>query len=134
MIEKIDSSRPRVRNFGILFGSICLGVAALMIYKQSSAWYWPVAGAAFFFVTCILGFPVLRPVYIGWMRFAFVLGWINTRILLGAFFYIIITPIGFIVRLGGKDLLDQRIEKSAKTYWLKREQGSFDANRMEKMF
>ena len=35
---------------------------------------------------------VLRPIYVGWMKFAFVLGWINTRLILGLFFYLILTP------------------------------------------
>jgi hypothetical protein len=68
------------------------------------------------------------------MKFAFVLGWINTRILLGIFFYLILTPIGLIMRISGKDLIDQKIDKGAKSYWKKRERVPFDPAQYERLF
>jgi hypothetical protein len=76
----------------------------------------------------------MKPVYTAWMLFAFVLGWINTRVLLGAFFYLVMTPLGLILRWTGKDLLDERIDRSAASYWIKRERKPFDRKRLERMF
>ena len=134
MIEKIDSSRTKVKNFGLLFGVICTLVVGYLLYRGSGLWPWFAAGAGFFFLTGLAAYPVLKPVYIGWMMFAFVLGWINTRIILGVFFYLILTPIGLFLRLTGKDLLDKRLDRTAKTYWIKRERVPFDKARYEQQF
>jgi hypothetical protein len=48
------------------------------------------------------------------------LGWINSRIILGVVFFVVVTPIGLIMRLFGKDLLRMRTPKSS-TYWIKRD-------------
>lgn len=134
MIEKIDSSPNKVKKFGIMFGVICTVVVAYLLYKGSGAWPWFAAGAGFFFLSGLVGYSVLKPVYVGWMMFAFVLGWVNTRIILGVFYYFILTPIGLILRLTGKDLLDKRLDRSAKTYWIRRERVPFDKARYEKQF
>lgn len=134
MIEKIRATRQSVRKFGILFAVIGVLLAAYLIYRGNAHWGWPLAGSLFFLVTAFVAYPILRPLYIGWMAFAFVLGWINTRILLGAFFYLILTPIGLLLRLAGKDLLDLEIDRSAKTYWRKREKEPFAPARYERLF
>ena len=41
---------------------------------------------------------------------------------MGIIFFIVITPIGLIMRLIGKDLLNKKIDKSLTSYWNKREQ------------
>ena len=96
--------------------------------------YWAALVSAIFFVTSLVGYPVLKPVYIGWMTFAFALGWVNTRLFLGLFFYLILTPMGLLVRLLGKDLLDERIDRKASSYWKKRDPAPPDPSRFERMF
>ncbi len=90
-------------------------------------------GLALFGVS-YLAYPVMKPLHIGWMKFAQVLGWFSTHVVLSVFFYLVLTPGSLVVRLLGKDLLDQRIDRSAKTYWRKRESTAFDPGRMENQF
>ena len=130
----VNASRKEVRKFGVMFAVICIAVAGYQIYRQSHLWPWFAGGAAFFLGTGLFGYPLLRPVYIGWMNFAFVLGWINTRVLLGVFFYLIITPIGLAMRLFRRDILDQKIDPSAKSYWRKRHRVAVDLSRYERLF
>lgn len=134
MIEKINATRDSVRKFGLLFAVIGVLLAAYLIYRGSAQWYWPIAGSLLFLVAAFVGYPILKPLYIGWMTFAFILAWVNTRILLGVFYYCIVTPIGVLMRLAGKDLLDRKIDRSAKTYWKKREKEPFDPARYERLF
>jgi len=68
---------------------------------------------------------ILRPVYALWMVFAFVLGYVNTRIFLALVFYVIITPIALLLRVFEVDPLDRgwgNRKKRAKisSYWRKR--------------
>lgn len=77
---------------------------------------------------------LLKPLYALWMKFALVLSWINTRIILFLMFYLIFTPLGLILKLLGKDLLDIKINKSAKSYWRKKEKNEFGLSSYERQF
>jgi hypothetical protein len=135
LTKEIIASGPReVRKFGLLFALICTLVAGYSFYKSGTAWPYFAGGAVFFLLTGLFVHAVLRPIYIGWMKFAFVLAWINTRILLGIFFYGIITPTGLLMRLFGKDLLDKKIDRSASSYWQKRDPAPIDRSRYERLF
>jgi len=64
--------------------------------------------------------PLRRPIYLGWMYLAFPIGWAVSHILLAAIFYLVVTPIGLIMRLVGRDPLDRRLDHTAQSYWIKR--------------
>jgi hypothetical protein len=134
LTDRIKGTRVEVRKFGYLFAAVLSIIALYSVYRGTSQWPWFLAAAAIFLLAGLVAYPVLRPVYIGWMKFAFVLGWINTRILLGLMFFLVFTPIGLILRLTGKDLLDQKIDRSAKSYWVKRERKEFDPKQYERLF
>ncbi len=134
MTDTIDSSRKKVRNFGILFGSIAAALAGYWLYRGSPVWAWAAAAAGFFWTTAFFGYPVLKPLYSGWMAFAFALGWVNTRLLLGLFYYLVVTPIGVVLRLTGKDLLGRKIDRGAESYWIERKEEVRDMKRYERMF
>jgi hypothetical protein len=134
LIERIDTSPAHVWKFGLLFGLIGALATGYLLYRGSDAWVWTASAAVFFVLTGLAAQPVLKPLYIAWMAFAFILGWINTRLLLGVFFYLMVTPIGLLLRLTGKDLLDKKIDRPAKTYWKKREKKEFEPSRYERLF
>jgi hypothetical protein len=55
-----------------------------------------------------------------WMAVGHIMGWINTRIILGVVFYFVVTPIGIIRRMLGKDPMGKKIESDLKTYRISR--------------
>ena len=59
----------------------------------------------------------IRPVFIGWMGLAYPIGWIVSRIILGAIFYGLLTPVACIFRLIGRDALFLKGRPEAGTYW-----------------
>ncbi len=69
-----------------------------------------------------------------WMKLAFVLSWINTRLILCLMFYLIFTPIGLILKLLRKDLLELKIDKAGETYWKKKERRELGIASYEKQF
>jgi hypothetical protein len=71
-------------------------------------------------------------VYKVWMRVAFILSWVNTRIILFVLFYLILTPIGLVLRLFKVDLLERR--KQAETYWKIKEKAGFNPLNYERRF
>jgi hypothetical protein len=123
-----------IRKFGLLFAAIFVLVAAYLAWRGSARWPYAAAPAAFFFAAAFVAQPVLRPIHRGWMRFAYGLAWINTRILLGGMFFLVLTPIGLLLRLTGRDLLNQRIDPAAPTYWIKRPRKPFDPDRARMQF
>jgi len=64
---------------------------------------------------------ILAPIYAAWMKLAFILGWVNSRILLSIIFFLLFTPTALVLRLFGRDALDRRIEKQATSYWRERQ-------------
>ncbi len=121
-IERIEDSPKKVRSFGLLFGLLGIVVTVFLFYHHRLYWPWPLFGAIFFLICAFWGYPVLRPVYIGWMSLAYLIAWMNTRVLLGLFFYLVITPIGLAIKITGKDLLDQKSHRSTPSYWIKRKE------------
>jgi hypothetical protein len=117
-----------------MFAVVCAALAVYFRYAENGHWYWFLIASGLFLVMGYLAIPLLRPLYLIWMKFAFMLGWINTRILLGLFFFLVLTPMGIVLRVMGKDLLDARIDKSATTYWSKREKALFDRERYKRLF
>ena len=135
MTEIPVSATPReVRNFGLLFGAISALIAGYVRFTGSEGWGWLLVAAVFFLTTAFIGHPFLRPIYVAWMTLAFVLGWVNTRLLLGLCFYLILTPTGLILKLLGKDSLNQKIDRLSVSYWKKRETRSFDPKNYERLF
>jgi len=61
-----------------------------------------------------------RPLYIGWMTAVYPIGWTISHLLLFIVFYLLITPIGFLMRLR-HDPMERRLDRSATSYWLPRE-------------
>lgn len=122
-----------MRNFGLLF-CVLFGVwGAAMYWKGNPRWLWPAAASgAFFFIGMLLPMKLKTP-YIIWMSFAFVLGWFMTRVILSLVFFAIITPMGVLLRIWGKDLLDTKFQKDGATHWKKHE-GEHDISRYEKQF
>ena len=134
MIERVDASRKNVRNFGLLFALICAGISAYALARGRASWPWWGAGSLVCAVGGLLAYRAMKPLYTAWMLLAYALGWINARVLLGLFFYVVVTPISLILRWTGKDLLDERIERERTTYWKKREPQPAEPARLERMF
>ena len=91
------------RQFALLVGGILglIGVCPL-VWRHQSPRLWAVALAVLLIVPGLVAPRILAPAYRLWMKLAEVLAWINTRILLGVVFYLVVTPIGLIMRLLGR--------------------------------
>ena len=133
-MKHIDATPKEVRKFGITFMILMLILTALSLYKGTAGWVWFLAAAGFFLLTGLFLQPVLRPIYIGWMSFAFALGWVNTRLILCLAFYLVFAPAGLFFRLFRKDILGLRFDKAAPTYWVKRERTAVDKERYKRLF
>lgn len=102
-------------------GAAFLIISLLVLFRRKHS-PMPFFTVSLVFFACAFIAPILlKPVYIFWMKLAHALGWINTRLILTALFYLVFTPIALIIRLMRKDLLDVKIEKNRESYWRKKE-------------
>lgn len=76
---------------------------------------------------------VLRVVYLGMMWATFPIGWVVSHLILAIVFYLVMTPIGLLMRLVGYDPMNRRFDPDAETYWLPRESKD-DAERCFRQF
>ena len=105
-IKNITSTKKDLRNFGFTIGSILLVIALILFFKEKdSDVYFFSIGLAFILSGIVFSF-ILKPFYKIWMTFAVIIGWIMTRIILAILFFFIITAIGVLARLFGKDFLN----------------------------
>ncbi|WP_089729435.1 SxtJ family membrane protein [Candidatus Thiosymbion oneisti] len=62
--------------------------------------------------------PLRRPLYLGWMHLLFPIGWVMSHLVLGLMYYLVITPIGLLMRALGRDPMQRRFEPDATSYWV----------------
>jgi hypothetical protein len=134
LTDRPHPEKREVRNFGLLFAAIGLLTGAYMVWKGKGGAWVAFSLAGVFLLTGLFMPSVLTPCYRAWMRFAALLAWINTRVLLTVFFFVVVTPIGVVMRWFGKDLLNQKLDRSAQTYWVRREQVEKDKKSYEHLF
>jgi len=104
-----------LRSFGfILAGGFPLMFGLVAPWSRGHAWPWIVGGLAL--LLALAAPAVLRPFYYVWMKIGLVLGWINTRIILTVCFYLLITPVGLVMRLAGKDPMHRHPDDQADSY------------------
>ena len=121
--------KKKLTEFGFIMGCLLLMIAIFMGYKAN----WIASSlllvfASYLFVFTLWKVDFLIPVYRMWMSFSNILGFINSRILLGLFFYIILTPMSFFRRMvmGHDQRFEFKLKK--KSYWIPKEPIDFKKN------
>ena len=114
-MEKISSNR----SFGIIFSVVFILIAIWPLTQDGSIRIWAVPISLIFVVLGLLNSKLLTPLNIAWHKFGILLGSIVAPIVMFVIFFMVVTPIGFFMRLIGKDLLRKKFDKNIKTYWIK---------------
>ena len=120
-IKNIKGDKSDWKKFGITMGVILTIIGCYLLWKKNNYYEYSLFLAVVFFMTGLMLPSLLKPVYKVWMALSVVMGFIMTRVIMVIIFYLIVTPIGLIASLTGKEFLDMKIDKSAKSYWIVRE-------------
>ncbi len=118
-MEKLNLDIKSLRKFGIMMAIALLIITFIIVIRHKYSPMPTFIISAIFFISAFTMPALLRPVYVIWMKFAFILSWINTRLILFIIFYLIFTPFGIVMRLFGVDLLNRKIDKNKNSYWQK---------------
>ena len=108
------------RSFGLVFAAVFTIIGFYPLWYNENIHLWACI-IAFIFLFFGIFFPkiLIVPNKL-WFKLGLLLGAIVAPIVMGMIFFLTVTPIGIIMRLFGKDVINQKIKKNAKSYWIKR--------------
>lgn len=118
--EEDDSRAGSDRSFGFVMSLVLLIIAAVPLLSGGSWRVWALGAAAGLAATSALAPALLGPLNRLWSALGELLRRITTPLILGFIFFLVITPLGLLMRLLGKDLLRLRIDPAASSYWITR--------------
>ena len=108
------------RSFGLVFAAVFTIIGFYPLWYNENIRLWAFI-IAFIFLFFSIFFPkiLIVPNKL-WFKLGLLLGAIVAPFVMGMIFFFTVTPIGIIMRLFGKDVINQKIKKNAKSYWIKR--------------
>jgi len=140
-LKAVDCSPKALRKFGILTGIVLVVLAVFVVFKHRGdaviltppALVMGVAG-----ILCILA-ALIQPRSLKFIHqvFSFIglcIAWLMTRIVLLILFYLVFFPVGFALKIMGKDSLRRRLDPDIKSYWISRPDEPFDPARCRRLF
>ena len=110
---------PSNRNFGIVFFVVFLLIAIYPIINNQNIRIWSLIIASIFFILGIINSNLLKPLNKVWFKFGMLLGKIISPLVMSIIFFMVVTPIGLIMRVFKKDLLNLKYNKNS-TYWVEK--------------
>jgi hypothetical protein len=105
------------RNFGLLLGGAFAVIGLWPLWHHHDVRWWAVGLGLAFGVAALLLPSTLAPLKRIWMRFGLLLGKIVSPVVMGLLLYVVVTPVGLLQRLFGRDQLHLGWDREAKTYW-----------------
>jgi hypothetical protein len=109
------------RSFGLVFSGFLTILAAHSWWRAGAGWPVYLGLAIAFAAVALLRPRLLRQLNRAWTKFGILLGMIVSPLVMAALFFLVVTPVGFLVRLAGKDPLRLRSGPTGDSYWIARE-------------
>ena len=112
---KISSNR----SFGIVFFVVFLIIALYPLIYSGELRIWSVIISFIFLTLGLLNSKILNPLNKLWFKFGIFLGKIISPLIMVIIFFLVVTPIGLVMRMFGKDVLNLKFNKN-KSYWIEK--------------
>ena len=111
---------PSNRNFGLVFFVFFLIIGLWPLLGTNEIRYWSIFFSIIFFLLVITNSKLLNPLNKIWFNFGILLGKMISPLVMGIIFFLVVTPIGVIMRVFGKDILSLKYNKKNKSYWIEK--------------
>ena len=118
----ISTEQSTEKSFGFVFSIVFLTVALYPLITSSGLRIWALVASIIFFLLAFLAPKILVFPNKLWFKFGLLLGSIVAPIVMAFVYFVTVLPTGLIMRLLGKDLLKQKLDKNAKSYWIERKE------------
>ena len=112
-------SQSSNRSFGLLFFIVFLIIGLYPLINQGDIREWSIIISFIFLILGLINSKILTPLNKVWFKFGILLGKIISPLIMGFIFFLVVTPIGLIMRILGKDLLNLQFNKSG-SYWIEK--------------
>jgi hypothetical protein len=112
---KISSNR----SFGIVFFLVFIIIAIYPYFKSGDVRLWSLIISIIFLILGLINSNILTPLNKLWFKFGIFLGKIISPIIMGIIFFLVVTPIGLLMKLFGKDVLNLKYNNN-KSYWIEK--------------
>ena len=112
---KISSNR----SFGIVFFVVFLIIATYPLINGDELRLWSLIISIVFLFLGLVNSKILNPLNKLWFKFGIFLGKIISPLVMGIIFFLVVTPIGLLMRLLNKDLLNLRFNNNG-SYWIEK--------------
>ena len=112
-----------LRNFGRIAILASILVATLLYTTKSLTLTWCafiIGIGCLFFVCSLLSMMVTKWIYLSLTLITFPIGMTVSFVLLALFYYLLLTPVGLIFRLIGRDSLHRKYNRATESYWIAR--------------
>jgi hypothetical protein len=120
----LHPSRKELRNFATI-ALIASAIISLLLYVLKGLaiqWVAIIFAAGFIiFISSLVSIKITRIIYLSLILVTFPIGYVVSFILLAAFYFLLLTPLGLFFRLIGRDSLCRKFDLNAKSYWLSRQ-------------
>ena len=107
------------RSFGIVFFTVFLIIATYPLINNGEIRIWSLILSLVFLILGLLNSKILYPLNKIWFKFGLLLGRIVSPLVMVIIFFLVVTPIGLLMRILNKDLLNLNFNKS-KSYWIEK--------------
>ena len=111
------------RSFGIVFFVVFLIISIWPLLDEKELRYWALIVSIIFLILGILKSNILTPLNKAWFKFGILLGNIISPIIMAFIFFLVVTPISFIMKIFGKDILNLK-KNNNSSYWIKKDKQS----------
>ena len=130
--QHIEGSSDRV--FGLVFAGLFFIIAYFPLFHGGVIRWWSIGLAAAFLLAALVNPSLLAGLNRLWIKIGLLIGKITSPIALGILFYGVLTPLGTIIRLNGKDQLRLEFDPGADSYWIPRDPPGPPSNSMTNQF
>ena len=120
MLLKSKIKTSSNRNFGLVFFIVFLILGFWPITDGREIRIWLVVISLVFLILGMMKSKLLTPLNQLWFKLGMMLGAIVAPIVMGAVFFLVVTPIGIVMKTMGKDLINKKYNKKKETYWITR--------------
>ena len=123
--ERIDRHEEVVgssdRSFGFVFAGVFTIITLVKLWRGWTDWGYLWLGLAIAFAVAAAAAPsILAPLNRLWLKIGLALHKVMTPLIMGLLFFLVVTPIGLVMRASGKDMLRLKRAPEDKSYWIDR--------------
>lgn len=115
----LNPSRKELKLFAVL-QIVFFAIVAGFVYRRTGS---TTAAAVIVAVAAVVGgigffaTPFMRLIYVAWLLAVYPIGWTISHVLMTLIFFLVVTPLGLLMRLFGRDPMQRRFDPSARSYW-----------------